>query len=361
MKNYILVAGIDYEFKGVDFRIFADSRVKRLTNANKAKEDLNFIILDVAKGVGVRHEITYPGGKKTEKVSKIELAKPVTKANYDVEIEDGEKHYTFKDGQRDKLSILHVYQTAQVIGVLEPGTLVELSFFSHAYMGGPILVNSYDNGTHSAIVPPATTAREVPLAGSERDPDDNDPRAAKDFVSPTMDAAELKAFQNAFHKDGYIWIWGCAFPPTIHQVLHKVETHPLYKPAGLDDKTEFTFKNLSKAQISVLERGLSAMPGVPFADPKKITIRFDWIKYFFCRATVSSYTHHIARNAKVKAYGGVMGTYSEYDKGALPLMNVHSGFQRHLTFYKNYLGFTYDPEGRRYGLYDPKFTCSRPK
>ena len=29
MRQYILVAGIDYEFKGVNFRIFADSRVKR--------------------------------------------------------------------------------------------------------------------------------------------------------------------------------------------------------------------------------------------------------------------------------------------------------------------------------------------
>jgi hypothetical protein len=78
--------------------------------------------------------------------------------------------------------------------------------------------------------------------------------------------------------------------------------------------------------------------------------------------TVSTYLHTIASNANVKTFGAVMGTYAEYDDTAvvLPLMKVHEGFTRHFTFYKNYLGFAFDPEGRRYGEYKPGFTCTAP-
>ena len=41
-----------------------------------------------------------------------------------------------------------------------------------------------------------------------------------------------------------------------------------------------------------------------------------------------------------------MGTRSRLTTRALPLMSVEKGFARHFTFYKNYLGFAYDVEGR---------------
>ena len=63
MKAFILVAGVDYEFKGVDFRIFCNNRVKRLIAANKAKDDLTFTIFDFRKGEVVTHEVTFPSGK----------------------------------------------------------------------------------------------------------------------------------------------------------------------------------------------------------------------------------------------------------------------------------------------------------
>lgn len=362
MKTYILVAGVDYEFKGVDFRIFCNNRLKRLTATNNKKEDLIFQIFDFRRGGVTTYEITYAGGKKIEKVNTLTPSpfKPITKANYDSSVSGGETHYRFKEGQRDKMSILDIYKAVQKVGTDAPNTLIELSFFSHAWMGGPILVNSFDDGVVNLIVPPLAASVPFRLPSGARDPDDMDPRASKDFISPTMDASALANFQKAFHSDGYIWIWGCAFPRLVHEILHKIERHPSYKDSGVGDDVIFKITNFNAAQADLLERSIQPELGGPFPDKKKIEIKFKFLKYFFCKVTVSSYTHHIAKTAKAKAFGGVMGTYSEYDSGTLPLMSVHKGFAKHFTFYKNYLGFDFDPEGRKYGQYKPGFTCTTP-
>jgi hypothetical protein len=361
MKTIILVAGVDYEFKGVNFRIFCDNRMKRLINSNTKKEDFTFQIFDFRTGAVVTHEITYPKGKKTVKMTTLTPSpfKPITQANYDSSVTaTGETHYTFKNGQVDKMSILNIYKAVQSVGVNAPNTLLELSFFSHAYMGGPILVNSFEDGY--VDVPLAGVMIPVPLPSAARDPDDMDPRGSKDFIPPIMDATALDNFQKAFHSDGFIWIWGCAFPRLVHEILHKLEHHRLYKDSGIGNDVIFKFTNFTTPQAVLLERGLLSELGGPFPDRSDIEIKFKLLKHFFCKMTIASYSQHIATAAKVKAFGGVMGTYSEYDTGALPLMSVHKGFTRHFAFYKNYLGLDFDPEGRKYGEYKPGFTCTTP-
>ena len=362
MKTFILVAGVDYEFKGVDFRIFCTNRMKRQVAANKKKEDLTFQVFDFRKGEVVTHEFTYPGGKKTEKITPLSPSpfKPIAKANYDRTVSGGETHYRFKDGQRDTLSVTNIYQAVQQVGVNAANTLVELSFFSHAWMGGPILVNSFDDGAVTLAMPPLLAPTPFALPSGQRDPDDKDPRAAKDFIAPTMDAVALANFRKAFHSAGIIWIWGCAFPRLVHEILHKIERNRAYKASGLGDDVIFKLTNFNAAQAGLLEQVLLPELGAPFPDKKKIELKFKFIKHFFCKITSASYSHHIAVAANVKTLGGVMGTYSEYDSGVLPLMSVHKGFARHFQFYKNYLGFTYDPEGRNYGFYLPGFTCPAP-
>jgi len=363
MRQFILVAGVDYEFNGVDFRLFCDNRMKRLAARNKKNEDLTFRILDVRKGEVTTHELTFPMGKRVEKITKLTPSpfKGISKANYDRTVVAGETHYRFKEGQRDKMSVLDVYRTLQQVGVDAPGTLAELSVFSHAWMGGPILVNSFDDGIIHLTVPSPVGRFRVPLSlpSGARDPDDMDPRAAKDFVAPTMTAAALANLQAAFHPDGFIWIWGCAFPRVVHQMLHRIERHPSYKDRGVPDDEVFRISNFESAHADTLEDWLLPERG-PIPDKTKIEIEFKFLTHFFCKVTEASYTHAIARNAKVKAFGGLMGTYSDYDKGTLPLMSVHKGFARHFTFYQNYLGFGFDPEGRKYGEYKPTFVCTPP-
>jgi hypothetical protein len=360
VKTYILVAGIDYEFKGVDFRLFSDNRMKRIMLANKKKDDLTFMIFDFKKGEVFTNKVTYPGGKQTENKSTLSPSPftPLTRANFDRFVVAGETHFKFKDGQHGTMSILDIYKAVQKIGTDSPNTLMELSFFSHAYMGGPILVNSFDDSTMNFLL--GTGTIPFPLPANMRDPDDMDPRGTKDFIAPTMDATALTDFQNAFDPNGHIWIWGCAFPRLVHEILYKIEHNPSYKDSGLGDDVIFKITNFNNSQAELLERALLVELGGPFPDKKKIEIKFKFLKYFFCKVTVASYSHKIAEQSKVKTYGGVMGTYSEYDTGHLALMRVEPSFTRHFTFYKNYLGFNFDPEGRWYGEYKPTFTCAVP-
>jgi hypothetical protein len=360
MKQLVLVAGMDYEFHGVDFRIYCDSRVKRTVAANRAKQDLTFTIFDVRRAEVVTHEVTYPAGKRTQKVSKLTPSpfKALSRANFDRFLVNGEAHFRLKDSQRGLMSILDVYQAVQKIGVDAPGTLAELSIFSHGFMGGPILVNSTDDGVMNVRIPPMSSSFRVVLAAAARDPDDFDARI-KDFSAPTMDAAALADFTNAFHADGHIWIWGCAFPRVVHEILHKIEHHPAYRPRGLGDDVRFRFRNLSDYQAEVLETGLQGVVP-PFPDRRNIELEFKFLKHFACRVTRAGFSQQVASRTGITTYGAPMGTYSEYDKGPLPLMHVHKGFTRHFTFYKNYLGFAFDPEGKKYAKHIPGFTCPAP-
>jgi hypothetical protein len=352
MKRFLLVGGYDYERKGVDFRIFCNSRVKRMVAANRAKEELSFQVFDVRRGEVVTHDVTYPGGKKSESVSRTQPFVAITAAHYDRIANGSHVRYRFKDGQSGMMSITDIYAAVRAIGAGNPGELFELSFFSHAWHGGPILLNSDDDGVFTG--PPAVVGGPPTITpvGAGRDPDDKDPRH-KDFVPPNMTAAQLKEFQDAYHPDGYSWSWGCAFPRVIHEILHKLEHHRDYRSSGLADDKEFRFNNLRANHIATLERAL----GIFFLDPKDVRLTFKELKRFFCLSTQASYTHHLAVRSNKKAFGGVMGTYSEYDTGRLPLMHVEPGFARHFKFYENYLGFKFDPEGRKYGVFSPTFSC----
>lgn len=360
MKTIILVAGIDYEFKGVDFRVLCNRRMEKLLRKNTKNEDMVFKIFDFRKGEVVTHESFYSGGLRTVKSTSLSpppFSQITKKTNYEKALgSDGEPHYTFKDGQRGTMSILDVYKAVQKVGVDAPNTLFELSFFSHAWMGGPILVNSNDDGRFST-----GNIQLRLLSSNARDPDDMDPRV-KDFSAPTMDARALANFQTAFHSDGYVWIWGCAFVEELNRILCKIENHPSYRASGLGNNTVFEFTNLNAGQVELLEKWLGSELDGPFPDKGKVKISFKFLKHFFCKFTTASYSHHIAKAAKVKTFGAVMGTDAGYDTGAgLPLMSVsRTRWARHINFYKEYLGFSFDPEGRFYGEYSPEFNCTAP-
>jgi len=353
MRRFVIIAGVDYERNGVNFRIFADNRVKRLVATNTAKEDLTFQVFDVRTGSVVTRAVTYPGGKKTEKVAAVTPFTPVAPTHYNRLGSGTDVHYELRDGIRGLMSVTDVYAAVQTIGRDDPGTLRELSFFSHAWHGGPILINSFDDGIVtgpplSVGGPPTRTS-----VGAARDPDDFDPRPAKDFTPPTMTTAELAEFRAAFHTAGIGWSWGCAFPRTIHEILHKLEQHRDYRRSGLADSTKLVFTNFRADHIGELTTTL----GLAVPDPKRVELTFGDLRRYFCLRTMDSYSHHLAVAADRIVFAGPIGTYSEYDTGPRPLMHVHDGFARHFTFYANYLGFTYDPEGRHYGAFLPTFTC----
>jgi hypothetical protein len=355
MRHFIFVIGVNYSsFKSV-YRTVCYNRMNLFEFNNRKNEDIVFHIFDVQKGEIVTREITFPSGIKKVKTTKPTPSpfKTITKdANYNRRRIGNEIHHDFKDGQTDVMSILHVYETVQKIGANEPNTLFELSFFSHGWMGGPILVNSSDNG----IFGPEDKFLLVP--DGARDPDDMDPRT-KDFREPTMFMEELSNFQKAFSPSGYIWNWGCTFPRTTFRILHKMVNHHSYKNSGLGDDVIFKFNKLPDDEGELLDSVLSPELGGHFPDRKNIEIKFKFLKHFFCKRTTATYNHVIAKSAKVKTFAALVGTYSDFKTAGHISMHV-PGFLREKNFYKNYLGFGFDPEGNGYGEYKPNFTCTVP-
>ncbi|WPB82090.1 hypothetical protein KYC5002_23620 [Archangium violaceum] len=96
----------------------------------------------------------------------------------------------------DSISIQHVYDYIITLGAAAPGSLREFHIFSHAWAGGPILIETYEGSAYAAGGAQQT----------RRDPNDKDPRI-KDFELVNM--PRLKDFKAAFAADAIAKIWGC--------------------------------------------------------------------------------------------------------------------------------------------------------
>lgn len=361
MKQVVLVAGVDYEFKGVDFRQLADNRRRLLDRRNTARADLRFVTMDVRAGEVEVRDITFPGGKRTEAVTSSKPFTPVGRASYTTV----GGHTRFKPGQWTVMGMPEVYRRVQDIGAAAPGTLTELSIFSHGWMGGPILVNSDDDRTIELTIPNlfgAPSTMTVPLTGTMRDPDDRDARPRLDFQAPTMEATQLDMFRKAFAADGVSWLWGCAFPKVVHHTLWAVEQAKGYTGSGLGGDVVLKLDAVVDEDVDLLNQLLTGVAGFTPFRPRSstVSVAFKFLTHAFCRANQASYAAALADASQAAVHAAPLGTYSEYDVGGDKLMNVHGGFTAHFTFYKNYLGFTFDPEGRRYAVYRPGLTCPAP-
>jgi hypothetical protein len=96
----------------------------------------------------------------------------------------------------DAISITHVYDYIIELGRRYAGSLIGFHIFSHAWDGGPLLVN-----TNQAPIFHYGGARDA-----ERDPGDKDGRH-KDFDIINM--PEVALFKAAFRGDAALKIWGC--------------------------------------------------------------------------------------------------------------------------------------------------------
>ena len=376
MKHYIYVAGHDYAYKGVDFSQFAWARMARQAAKDTSKEDRDFIIFDIRTGSIDTFQHRFPGGKLRKKQIGQRVFTPLKKSHFH-EWQDagGETHYSLLNDQRGMLGIMEVYAAVRRIGINHPGTLMELSFFSHAWSGGPILVNSTDDRmvTRPAVPPrtvqvpagpfippvpvtiPGVPETVVSLNGIERDPDDFDPREI-DFWSPNMSVDGKKDFRAAYHPSGFNWSWGCAFPSNVHYILRQVQRHKRYRESGLKDDVVFTFTSLGREHAEHISQILS----LTISNHNNVTLTFGQIRDYIRRQTLATWTRALAVASERIAYGGLIGTYSVYDTGKEPLMHVEPSFKAHFTFYKNYLGIDRDQEGRNYGLYRPEHDWLKP-
>ena len=350
-----LVAGFDYERSGVDFEKIALRRMSLLIERNRAAQKRakatfaqlidsapRFVLFDFKSGIVRRSEVSKPKGER--KWTEVARFTPVTPANYS----GATRAHLFDTGAAGTMSIIDVYKHVQELGRTEPGSLRELSFLSHGFLFGPILVNSDDG-----------------LAGdAARDPNDKDGRLT-DFDPPNMDAAAKADFQKAFAPDGFIWVWGCVFANSPRQVLHRVLSSRKYPQAagGTLDESEtfdFTFSRDHAEQFFDVD---------PAFFPTRTNGRFPLtfrrtladIKTFLNGRLGATYCQTAALAAQVPCFGGLPGTYSDYERGARHNVMVvptrkppyADNFSGYLRFYKKYTHRELDPEGRNYGRYDP--------
>lgn len=198
----LLVSGYNYRDHNDDYGDLTRNRARVIVSKTKFKSDdtLVFVWFSVKEGrvfVNRRTKGVWKL-KNTADWTPIDEFK-FNSANsqlFSFEAIDRAKHYGagnkfLQDKANTVMSIVNVYEFITNLGRHRTGSLMEFSVISHGYWNGPILVNSLDNAA----------------SGSDsRDPTDKDGRGRKDFLDVNIDTSLV---HDAFHEDGFSWIWGC--------------------------------------------------------------------------------------------------------------------------------------------------------
>ncbi|CAA9485254.1 MAG: hypothetical protein AVDCRST_MAG67-2070 [uncultured Solirubrobacteraceae bacterium] len=348
-----LVSGFDYQLRGLDYQRSALNRRSHLIERHRAAHagDTATMIATMPRfrffdvGTGLIREHTATGRNGTWTWNEVERFRPVTiKENY---ARRGSSR-AFTRNAEGRMSITDVYRHVRALGITEPGSLKELSFFSHGAPQSVVLVNSFEPSPE-----PAT-----------RDPSDKDGRT-KDFDAINMSPQALRDLRAAFSTDGFVWVWGCAMARSAHQVLARVLKNEKFRTAragGLADTDEVTlvFSRDEAKKIFHVDPDFFPPPGPDGRQPLRFRRSFAQIRAFLLDRIGSTYAAAIAVGAGVPCFGALPGTYSEDDKRSprpLPLIpasrHQSDDFRPTIRFYTRHLGVKLDPEGRNYGRYEP--------
>jgi hypothetical protein len=362
-KHLILVAGYDYlGFGATDFRKPCLNRSLRLI---KQDPSLKYTLFDIRSGIVTLNKPD-SNGKRVEKILK--TFDKVTTANYSIKNIDGGTHIAFNKKQSGVMSVVDVYKYIQEIGKDNPGSVNELSFFSHGYPTGPVLVNSYEFENE-----PSKRA-----STEERDPNDKDCRF-KDFEPKNMKPNDLKSLRNAFGKNAIIWSWGCNFGKFVHLILDQLMASPMMKRTNGDklgtipESYQFSFTFDKRVAELYFESDTKFFPqkdrdgnykeDVKYKGNNIIFSReYNVIKPFFRNVLKDTFFALISRKLNIRCYAPFLGTYAtfqEHDTSVkLPLMIVPrkvppygDNFSKKIKFYTKALNLMEDPEGLGYGIY----------
>jgi hypothetical protein len=345
-QHVVLVAGFNYKAwpikpndrpDGTSFTGFCKRRMewllKKMPNAKVSLFDFGAGVLDASeKGAN---------GKRSS--ADLQMFKKPTRAN----------NYTDHDFTKNAdgvMSIMDVYHYVEQIGKKDPGTLVELSIFSHALYEGPILVNSYDH-----------------TDGNKRDDNDKDGRHKKDFIPPNMAPDGLSSFQKAFARGGSVWVWGCDASSIYRHVFERIAKTSKYRTTAggrLRDSDVFTFEFTPEDASRLYHQDSNFFPAKSARGsyPLKFDRTVKQIKKFFEEGLNDTYSAKIAAASKVLTYAALPGTWASLVPDAYGLMHVPKtkkegggdDFSALIDFYGWYVGAPEDPENRGYGTFMPR-------
>ena len=347
MKNFIIVAGVDYHpisenKRGTDFLYYCNKHYQKLYLKEKNnKDDLLFYIIDIKRGK-INLIAHHYNTNNNVYVKKVSIYK-----SFDLK-KNGHKY--FHPNGKNIISKFTIYQLIETIGIDNPGTLIEVSFFSHAYFDGPILVNSKMNSTNYYDYINSTVLIDVVTLGY--DPNDYDMRRWDfiDFYNRPENESKKKMIKQAFGLSGIIKIWGCSFPLELHDFLHKIRTNKSYKSSDLTNDVIFEFpaNHFTQYQLSIINSVTN--PNV-YNRLDKVSISFQLIKKIFCPQIVYTYASITSKFMDKKVHAALPATYSEIS----PIFRISPKVLSNVTFFKSYFNFKTD--NLNYGIYEPDFDC----
>ena len=188
-KQVVLVAGVDFRIQdpndkklehGISFLSRCQNRMRDIIKVNPS-DDIDFMILDV--GAGQQSGWAISGGTLTQSAPPKQVRDPVTIDDYQGGI--------FSPKGKGAMSIEDAYQAVITAGQSAPVT--ELSFFSHASLSGPLLVNSVD---------PSPLSGDRAEGDKDGRPKDFDYLASKNLLVPFTDALDPSALIRIWGGDG---------------------------------------------------------------------------------------------------------------------------------------------------------------
>jgi hypothetical protein len=340
MLRYLLCASVQLD--NGPFEAIADERAKRILNSRAAREEISIVIYNVGTGRRKTTEVRLANGKPVTTTKEDQPFDPVTNKSYEFVTVTSNGHdevqKRFRANQAKVMSITDLYKEILSIGRDQPGSLAEVSIFSHAINKGPILVNSYDGYAERAERNPEFPLRE------RRDPNDKDGRM-KDFNDSNMPPADRALFKSAFRPTGYVWNWGCNDILILHNLLRKIDM----SGGGAPTSDVIKLRQLTKEQIEFLSLAASILNIDTLAVRK--TQRCEFNGNDFRRLLEiflgDCYAYQLATQTKVRTFAALPGTSADWPDKRNMSINVNQ--RPNANIYKRWLGIKLDPEDRGYG------------
>jgi len=359
MTRIILVAGLDYTFRGLSYRQLCKNRMDFLLAANKKQEPMTFDIFDVPAGTLETHAITYPGGKMARDVQHEEpeftsIKRTQYEKRYKLGKALGNATISFpKDGLRGFMPITRIYSHLLTIADSKEG-IRELSFFTYSWGTSPAPLGSMDDRKRRVYPVPRLRGSKPTveiITDSGRDPDDFDARKL-DLQLPTLTYDELHKLEIGFELEARCWIWGADFTfsddPFLTELIDALVGQRGYRSKGLKDDTTFNFSNLRPAVKDRIALVLRLAP----KDKKRFPLELSSIKEYCCKTMGGCYAQILAyRVPMLSIFSPAPGGVPKLEPGRRPLLRIDSKdpkSKKRAEFFTNYLGMTTDPEGRGY-------------
>lgn len=325
-----------------------------------------YVINDPSSKDDEYHTLYFPG------ISDIHATNDVTKLDY---------LKAHKAGKLTEvsLSIANIYDYIENLGKTAKGSLVEMHIFSHAWIGGPILVNTMEYYEWDS----ASSKWQWLNDGKYLDKDGR----PEDFDSGISVIANLADFKAAFATDAFSMIWGCNAYASPKQIINQTRNSKHYKAmvkkpdeALLELEFNEDWGEDSEAEFHELVLDKKPYPGGKKSHKKSLND----VKKILQGILDDTYTQKLATGSDSKGLGALPGTYANLDqqyqsKFGLKLMHVPLGkdykdylddknfdkgfvdFRPILKFYKDHLAVQFKPDGeydkktygRGYALYMP--------